>query len=81
MPSTLTDDHPFSSTTTVGWPGSTCRLDPIAAIRPFLAEWNRRRRFRKDLKRLLAVAPHMIADIGLTLDQAYEQIEAPFWRP
>jgi uncharacterized protein YjiS (DUF1127 family) len=57
------------------------RLDPITAIRLSLAEWNRRRRFRKEVKRLLKIGPHMIADIGLTLDEARDRIEAPLWRP
>ena len=49
-------------------------------IRRLVAKWNRCRRFRRDLKRLLKVGPHMIVDIGLTLDEALDQIETPFGR-
>lgn len=43
-------------------------------------EWSRRRRFRDELRRLLLTAPHMIADIGMTLDEARFEIDKPFWR-
>ena len=43
------------------------------------AEWRRRRRYRTDLKRLLLVGPYMIVDIGLTFEEAREEIAKPFW--
>src|SRR5690242_12839454 len=36
----------------------------------FLKEWRERQVLRREVSRLLSVAPHMIADIGLTLDEA-----------
>ena len=42
--------------------------------------WHARRHYRRELQRLLAVGPHMIADIGLTLDNAREEMARPFWR-
>ena len=44
------------------------------------AAWRTRRRFRRDLRRLLEVGPHMVADIGLTLDEARRDAAKPFWR-
>lgn len=43
------------------------------------AAWRTRRRFRRDLKRLLRVGPHMLADIGLTLEEAQRESAKPFW--
>ena len=39
----------------------------------------RARHYRRDLARLLIVGPHMIADIGLTADNARQEIARPFW--
>lgn len=44
------------------------------------AEWQRRRRYRKDLKRLILAGPHMIEDIGLTLEEARREIQKSSWR-
>ena len=43
------------------------------------AIWRARRHYRRELARLLIVGPHMIADIGLTADNAREEIARPFW--
>ncbi len=51
--------------------------DAQAAIRACLE----RHRYRRELRRLLRVAPHMIDDIGLTRPQALHEVEKPFWRP
>ena len=45
-----------------------------------LKEWRERKLFRREVSRLLSVAPHMIDDIGLTLDEASEEMARPFWR-
>ena len=42
-------------------------------------EWRRRRRYREDLDRLLRTGPHLIADIGLTVEAARREIAKPFW--
>ena len=41
--------------------------------------WRQRIQHRRDLRRLALVAPHMIDDIGLTLDQALAEADRPFW--
>jgi uncharacterized protein YjiS (DUF1127 family) len=45
-----------------------------------LTLWRERRHFRKELSRLLGVAPHMIGDIGLTVEVAAAEVARPFWR-
>jgi uncharacterized protein YjiS (DUF1127 family) len=72
---------------------SSTRVHPAFPVRPSeslnkwlaslghdFAEWKVRRRYRRDLKRLLRVGPHMIADIGLTPEAAHQEIEKPIWR-
>ena len=44
------------------------------------ARWQRRRRYRNDLKRLILVGPHMIEDIGLNLEEAQREARKAFWR-
>ena len=51
--------------------------DVCATIRVCLE----RHRYRRDLRRLLRVGPHMIDDIGLTRPKALHEAEKPFWRP
>jgi uncharacterized protein YjiS (DUF1127 family) len=43
--------------------------------------WRARSHYRAELRRLMAVAPHMIADIGLTVEEAREEMARAFWRP
>jgi uncharacterized protein YjiS (DUF1127 family) len=45
-----------------------------------LRSWRARRHYRRELGRLLKVGPHMISDIGLTLEDAKRQTAKPFWR-
>jgi len=52
----------------------------IDRIRRLLREWERRYRYRQDLKRLLKVGDGMILDIGLTLEAARAESRKPFWR-
>jgi len=43
--------------------------------------WRSRRHYRRELRRMLTVVgPHMIADIGLTLKEARDEMFRPFWR-
>jgi uncharacterized protein YjiS (DUF1127 family) len=42
--------------------------------------WIARRRYRRDLVRQLELGSHLIKDIGLTLEEALNEIEKPFWR-
>jgi uncharacterized protein YjiS (DUF1127 family) len=53
------------------------RAGPLRVLDGWRARWH----YRRELRRLLAVAPHMITDIGLTLDQAQREMVMPFWRP
>ena len=55
-------------------------LPQVSYLKMIWAEWQRRRRYRLDLKRLLSVGPHMIEDIGLSLEDACREIAKPFWQ-
>jgi uncharacterized protein YjiS (DUF1127 family) len=39
-----------------------------------------RHRYRQELRRLLRVGPHMIADVGLTQAQAGREAKKSFWQ-
>lgn len=43
--------------------------------------WRQRRDYRRELRRLLRVGPHMIADIGLTVEEARDEVTKPLWVP
>lgn len=45
-----------------------------------VAAWIARRRYRRDLVRQLELGNHLVKDIGLTLEQALNEIRKPFWR-
>ena len=47
---------------------------PFACLKKTLDVRRRRKDYRNDLERLLRVAPHMIADIGLNLETAHREI-------
>lgn len=53
---------------------------PTTRLRRLLLEWEHRRVYRSNLKRLLRVGEYMIKDIGLTLDAARHEIDKPFWQ-
>jgi uncharacterized protein YjiS (DUF1127 family) len=55
-------------------------LDRAGELKALWSLWRERRRYRADLKRLLKVGPHMIADIGLALETARLESRKPFWR-
>ena len=43
--------------------------------------WRSRQHYRRELRRMLTVVgPHMIADIGLTPEEARDEMSRPFWR-
>lgn len=42
-----------------------------------IAAWSKRARTRRQLRHL---PPYLLRDIGLTSDQADQEIEKPFWR-
>jgi len=43
-------------------------------------EWQERHRLRRDLRRLLRAAPHMVDDIGVTPGEARREAAKPFWQ-
>ena len=45
-----------------------------------LSAWIARHRYRRDLVRQLELGNHLVKDIGLTLEQALNEIRKPFWR-
>ncbi len=51
-----------------------------ADFRGLLTEWQRRRRYRAELRRLLSTGPHLLEDIGLTVSGAAREAALPFWR-
>lgn len=44
-----------------------------------LMELQRRRRRRSELRRLLRVGPHMVADVGLDYEAALAESRKPLW--
>jgi len=66
---------PLNSRLSVG----TGPIGCLARWRGTLRIWSRRRRYRRELRRLLMVAPHMIDDIGLTMTDAVEEARKPVW--
>jgi uncharacterized protein YjiS (DUF1127 family) len=45
-----------------------------------LSTWRVRRQYRQELRRLMKVGAHMIADIGLKLEDARMETAKPFWQ-
>lgn len=45
-----------------------------------LTAWIARQRYRRDLARQLELGNHLVKDIGLTPEQALNEISKPFWR-
>jgi uncharacterized protein YjiS (DUF1127 family) len=44
------------------------------------SEWRLRRRYRADLRRLLSLGPHLVADIGLNPIEAAWEAAKPVWK-
>ncbi|MGD1877035.1 MAG: hypothetical protein ACFB13_05990 [Kiloniellaceae bacterium] len=44
------------------------------------AAWLKRRALRRELKRLLRIGPHMVADVGLSPEAARREADKPFWK-
>ena len=53
------------------------RREPPSRI---LSVWRERRQYRQELRRLMKVGSHMIADIGLKLEDARIETVKPFWQ-
>jgi uncharacterized protein YjiS (DUF1127 family) len=52
----------------------------LASAARTLRLWLRRYRYRRDLKRILQSAPHLIEDMGLMRIHAEREARKPFWR-
>ena len=53
---------------------------PLADSLAILAGWQRRRRYRRELARLIGTGPHLIENIGLLRAHAEREAAKPFWR-
>ncbi len=63
------------------WPellGSVGGFAPHAC--EILKIWLRRHRYRRELRRLLILGPHLVEDIGLMPVHARREAAKPFWR-
>ena len=87
MTASTRDHHPASTNEHRGVDTSRCTVSYLVDdVRRFgltgtLAVWRQRLSFRRELQRLMRVAPHMIDDIGLTEEQAHAEIRKPAWLP
>jgi uncharacterized protein YjiS (DUF1127 family) len=52
----------------------------LASAGRTLRLWLRRYRYRRDLKRILQSAPHLVEDMGLMRVHAEREASKPFWR-
>ena len=52
----------------------------IATPRRLLQEWWNRYCYRQRLRALLLMGPHLIADIGMTMEEAEREADNPFWQ-
>jgi uncharacterized protein YjiS (DUF1127 family) len=44
-----------------------------------LRAWRIRREYRRDLRRLLEIGPHLVIDMGIGVDEARHEISKPFY--
>ena len=49
-------------------------------VRLVLTVWRARQRRRRELCRLLNMGPEVIADIGMTMEEAEAEAGLPFWK-
>ena len=65
------------------------RIPPASHLRPaeavrsvalLVAAWRRRAQYRRELRRLLMLGPHLVDDIGLLPVHARREAAKPFWR-
>lgn len=45
-----------------------------------IGAWVARHRYRRDLSRQIELGNYLVKDIGLTLEEALNEIKKPFWR-
>jgi len=69
--------HPKSSII----PLQVLYVDVSEGLTQVLQEWELRRRRRVELRRLLLMGPELIADFGMTMQEAEFEAGQPFWRP
>lgn len=46
-----------------------------------IGTWIARHRYRRDLSRQIEIGDHLVNDIGLSLEEALNEIKKPFWKP
>lgn len=46
-----------------------------------IGAWMARHRYRRDLSRQIELGNYLVKDIGLTLEEALNEIKKPFWKP
>ena len=51
----------------------------LTTLRSIIATWRERIRFRWQLRQMSKDNPHLIDDIGLTIQQVEGEIAKPFW--
>ena len=70
----------MTDTQTFAWAPLRRRRYGFEILSGMFAAWDERIHFRHDLQRMAADSPHLIADIGLTMQQAEAEIAKPFWQ-
>jgi uncharacterized protein YjiS (DUF1127 family) len=62
---------------------ATSPLRPAEAVRSvvlLVAAWRRRAEYRRELRRLLILGPHLVEDVGLLPVHAQREAEKSFWQ-
>jgi uncharacterized protein YjiS (DUF1127 family) len=58
-----------------------CAALSISQMAHVISQWQSNWRYRRDLGRLRELGPHMLADIGLSSDEAIVETAKRFWKP
>jgi uncharacterized protein YjiS (DUF1127 family) len=76
--------HLVSSTPPRSLPVAASSLtQPAQMVRTFpklILSWRRRAEYRRELRRLLILGPHLVDDVGLLPVLAGREAAKPFWR-
>ena len=52
---------------------------PVGSLCDLIGSLKQRVRYRRDLRRLLELSPHLLNDIGLNVDDIRSECGKPFW--
>ena len=55
-------------------------VEPRPGVFGLLSAWIERARFREELALKARDTPHLIGDIGLSMDEVRKELAKPFWR-